>query len=125
MSWETVRQSYWCLLKRKINGKKRGFLIAKIDVLKENQLILEKEKEDKNKEDEVQIVQSTAETNNESIVQAMSQVSLRDLEIVGLKMSESKFGWCSHEERIREESVGKQSAPTTNKEASGKFVGHR
>ena len=33
-----------------------GFLIAKIYVLNENQLILEKEKEDKNKEDKVQIV---------------------------------------------------------------------
>ena len=58
--------------------KERGFLIAKIDVLNENQLILEKEKEDKNKKKEVQIVHPTTETNIESIVQAMSQMSLRD-----------------------------------------------
>ena len=60
-------------------------MIVKIDVLNENQLILEKEKQEKIKEEEEQIVQPIAETNTESIVHVMSQVSLRDLEIVGLK----------------------------------------
>ena len=50
-----------------------------------NQLILEKEKEDKTKDEEVQIVQATAEKNTKAIVHAMSQVILRDIEIIGLK----------------------------------------
>ena len=40
--------------------KEKGLLIAKIDVLNENQLVLEKEKENKSKEDEVQIIQPIA-----------------------------------------------------------------
>ena len=44
-------------------GKEKGLLIAKIDVLNENQLVLENEKEEKNKEDEVKISQPTTETN--------------------------------------------------------------
>ena len=50
-------------------------------------LALEKEKEDKSKEDEAQTIHLIAQTSTKSIVQAMSQVSLRDLEIVGRKKS--------------------------------------
>ena len=60
-------------------GKDRGFLTAKIDVLNENQLILEKEKDGKNKEEEVEIIHPTGETNIESIVQDMSPVNIRDI----------------------------------------------
>ena len=52
---------------------------------KKKQYVLEKEKEDKTKEDEVQLIEPIAQTNKKAIVQAMSQVSLKDLEIVGMK----------------------------------------
>ena len=61
----------------------RGFLTAKIDVLNENQLILEKG--DKNEREIIIATQPSTEMNTEAIVQAMSQVSLRDKEIIGLK----------------------------------------
>ena len=65
--------------------KERGFLTAKIDVLNENQLILEREKDNKNEREAIPITQPSTETNTKSIVQAMSQVNLRDKEIIGLK----------------------------------------
>ena len=82
----TANLNYWSLLKIKINGKrKKGFLPAKIDVLNENQLILENEREDKSKRESIQIEQPSTLTNTETIFQAMSLVSLRDKEIMGLK----------------------------------------
>ena len=66
--------------------KERAFLIAKIDVLNENQMILEKEREDKEKKNQFEIGQSSVETSTKSIVQAMSQFSLKDEEIKGLKV---------------------------------------
>ena len=67
-------------------GKGKMFpYIAKIDVLNENQLIFEKGGEEKNKNEVIEIYQPSTKTNTESIVQAMSQVSLRDKEIMGLK----------------------------------------
>ena len=47
--------------------KKRSFLIAKIDVLNENQLILEKEREEKEKNKQVE----TSQSRTKAIVQAM------------------------------------------------------
>ena len=41
--------------------------------------------ENKRRDLKVQVIQRIAQTNEESIVQAMSQVSLRDLEIIGIK----------------------------------------
>ena len=43
--------------------KEKGLLIEKNDVLNEGKLDLEKEKEDKSKEDEVQIIQPIAQTS--------------------------------------------------------------
>ena len=43
--------------------KEKGLLIAKIDVLNENQMVLEKEKEEKNREYEVKIIHPIAKTN--------------------------------------------------------------
>ena len=40
-----------------------GFLIAKIDVLNENRLVLEKEREEKNKKESVETEQTIIETN--------------------------------------------------------------
>ena len=65
--------------------KERGFLAAKIDVLNENQLILERENGDKNEKEVILAAQPSTETNIEAIVQAMSHVILRDKEIIGLK----------------------------------------
>ena len=48
--------------------KERGFLTAKIDVLNENQLILEREKEDKKEREVIPTTQPCIETNNEVIV---------------------------------------------------------
>ena len=44
-------------------GKDKSHLVAKIDLLNEIQLVLEKEKEQKNKEDEVQIIHPVDKTN--------------------------------------------------------------
>ena len=71
--------------------KERAFLIAKIDVLNENQMILEKEREDKEKKNQFEIGQSSVETSTKSIVQAMSQVSLKYEEIKGLKLENQKL----------------------------------
>ena len=63
----------------------RGFLIANIDVLNENQLILEREKGDKNEIEIILATKPSTKTNIEAIIQAMSEVILRDKEIIGLK----------------------------------------
>ena len=62
-------------------------LIENEKVLSQKQTELEKKIEEKGREPEVQIISSVvhAKTNEEAIVQAMSQVILRDLEIIGLK----------------------------------------
>ena len=65
--------------------KERDFIIAKIDVLNQNQLILEKEREEKEKKEQVETCHPNTEKNIEDIVQALSQVILRDEEIKGLK----------------------------------------
>ena len=41
--------------------------------------------EDKIKEPEVHLIQPVSQTNEESIVQSMSRVSFKDLEIVGIR----------------------------------------
>ena len=46
---------------------------------------LEKELEVKNKEQEVQVISPSIQTGADSLSQAMSQVSLKNLEITGLK----------------------------------------
>ena len=48
-------------------------------------MILEREKGDKNERELIQASQPSTETNTDEIVQAMSQVILRDTEIIGLK----------------------------------------
>ena len=74
------------LIKEKNKWEKEiGFLTAKIDVLNGNQLILEREKEDKNEREVIPTTQPSTETNTESIIQVMPQVSIRDKEIIGLK----------------------------------------
>ena len=60
-------------------------LIENEKALKKKQPELEKEVNEKGKEPEVQISPPHAQANEESIVQEMSQVSLRYLDIVGLK----------------------------------------
>ena len=60
-------------------------LTENVKVLKQKYEELEKEMEEKGKEPKVKIIAPTAQTNEESIVQSMSQVSLRYLEMVGLK----------------------------------------
>ena len=68
-------------------GKGKKILIENVKVLKQKQGDLEKEIEESKKEPEVQIISPAAlvQRNEDSIVQAMSQVILRDLEIVILK----------------------------------------
>ena len=56
-----------------------------VKVLKEKQSILEKEIENKNKYLELHVIQHVAQSNEESIVQPMFQVSLKELEILGLR----------------------------------------
>ena len=60
-------------------------MVQNVNALKEKQYVLEKEIEDKRKEDEVQVIQPNAQISTESIMQDMSQISLKYLEIVGLK----------------------------------------
>ena len=60
-------------------------LTYNVKSLKQNQDELEKNVNEKGKEYEVQIIPPHAQANEEYIVQEMSQVSLSDLEIVGLK----------------------------------------
>ena len=48
-------------------------------------MILEREKENKNEREVIPTTQPSTETNTEAIVHAMSQVILRDKEIIGLK----------------------------------------
>ena len=67
---------------KKEQEKEKSLLVEKVNVLKEKQYVLEKEIEDKSKEDEVQVIQPIAQTSTESIMQAMSHVSLRDLELL-------------------------------------------
>ena len=71
--------------------KERSFLIAKIDVVNENQMILEKEREEKEKKKQVETDQPSVEKSTECIVQAMFQVSLKDEEIKGLKSKNHKL----------------------------------
>ena len=56
-----------------------------VKVLKEKQSILEKDIENKKKQLEVQVISHVAQSNEKSIVKAMSQVSLKELEVVGLR----------------------------------------
>ena len=67
--------------------KEKVILIENKKVLKQKHDELEKKIEEKGKEPEVQIISPVvpAQTNEEAIVQGMSQVRLRDLEIIGLK----------------------------------------
>ena len=59
-------------------GKGKSFLIDTIDFLNENQMILEKQREDKENKKQFEIGQPSVETSIEAIVQAMSQVSLKE-----------------------------------------------
>ena len=65
--------------------KQRVMLRDNVKALKQKQAKLEKEVNEKGKESEVQIIPPPTQSNEESIVQEMSNFSLRDLEIVGLK----------------------------------------
>ena len=71
--------------------KEKGFLIAKINVLNENQLAFEKEREEKQKDKLKETYHPSTKENTEAIVQAMSQVSLRDEEIKSLKKGNQKL----------------------------------
>ena len=53
--------------------------------LKEKKAELEKELNEKGKDLELQIISPPAQVNTYYVVQSMSQVSLRNLEIIGLK----------------------------------------
>ena len=61
-------------------GKGKRFPYFSDDVLNENQLALEKEREEKQKDKQKETGQPGKEANTELIVQAMSQVSLRESE---------------------------------------------
>ena len=66
--------------------KEKGFLISNTKVLNEKQLDLEKEREEKEKDKHRETGQPRKKSIIEAIVQAMSQVSLRDEEIKRLKI---------------------------------------
>ena len=72
-------------------AKERDFLIAKIDVLNQNQIILEKERGEEEKKKQYEIGQPSVETSKKGIVQVMSQVSLKEEEIKGLKVENHKL----------------------------------
>ena len=65
--------------------KERAFIIDKIYVLNENQLVLEKEREEKERNKHVETCHPSRNVSTEAIAQAMSQVSLRDEEKKSLK----------------------------------------
>ena len=64
---------------------KKFLLVEEVKVLKEKQFILEKQIENKKKQLDVQLIQPITHSNEESVAQAMSQVSLKELEVVGLR----------------------------------------
>ena len=66
--------------------KERDFLIATIDVLNQNQMILEKERKEEEKKKQYEIGKPSVETSKKGIVQVMSQVSLKEEEIKGLRI---------------------------------------
>ena len=55
------------------------------NILKSKQVELESELKENIKEQEVQIISLSVQSGVDSLSQAMSQVSLRDMEITGLK----------------------------------------
>ena len=72
-------------------GQGNSFLIANIDVLNENQMILEKDREEEEKKKQYEIGQPSVETSKKGIVQVMSQLSLKEEEIKGLKVENHKL----------------------------------
>ena len=59
-------------------GKGKRFFLAKFDVLYENQIILEKEREEKEKKNQSKKNHQSMETSTNGMVQAMSQESLKE-----------------------------------------------
>ena len=86
-------------------GKERSLLIANIDVLNGSQFILKKDIEDKNKEDEVQIVYPIAKNKYWIYYTSYVTSESKRLRNCWFKKSESKVGWCNQEEGIREENI--------------------
>ena len=72
-------------------GKTKGFPFSQNWCFKWYRLILEKEREENEKNKQVEAGQPSTETSTKAIVQAMSQVSWRDEEIKGLKTENQRL----------------------------------
>ena len=74
-----------------MNPCQQDSVSTNIDVLNDNQIILENEREEKEKNKQEETSYPSIETSIEAIVQAIAQVSLRDEEIKSLKTENQRM----------------------------------
>ena len=72
-------------------GKNTSFLVENENIFNSKKAKFEKELKEKDKEHEAQFISAPVQFGADSLSQAMSQVSIRDMEITGLKNQNKIF----------------------------------